>query len=842
MAKDAKTVHPEAQLEQRSSDLRVPLDRTDLYAKMSLFAGLKPDVFEKFPGTGIVRRYRKGEVICRQGDAGWTAFYILSSEDALELIRGTLKTDLSGQKRAELAQDEAALQGFLGSTNDPTGTAQARTVASVYLSLARTASSGKKGWLGHLRDRLFGAPADRAATEPRAIPIDGPTDIDYQSLRAALREGELFGEMSCFYRTPRSATVVADRDCYMLEMLRNILDNLKKDKKFKDRLDKTYKERVLDLQMRNLALFKDLRKEQIQLLREKAELRSFRAGQVICDENDRSDEMFVIRSGLVKVVKNVSALFTAEDIRRWKNLKFQAEGAQAKVLQGLPENVQALIQSNHDGSALSESDRQAIAQAFNTIVKAGPLWKVKELEAAARDARFVEQLAELPDLPKDWPELQIRRLNRLMLELVLFGAPMLNRPPDVETVLAYASRGESIGEMGLMNGDPRSATCIAYVHPREGLARKEAAKQDEEVVETVHISQALFEELKQDDAFRRRVEEVIGTRRRSERAILEAPLTEAVRPVQHSEDFAKLGLIQGQRLMLIDLDRCTRCDECVRACVNTHADGRSRLFLDGPRFGQYLVPTTCRSCLDPVCMIGCPVGSIHRGDNGQIVIEDWCIGCNLCAKQCPYGSIQMHDIGIISEGAPGWRYRVADNKAGDAWTQTRFRDRAWTTADAPFRIGRDFKPQAYDFRLEFHIAGELLEGTDQFALELICPDPAALVWINGSEVKTEAKVKAGKRPFELSGNVLHGGRNVVAVWVSVPEGHTGPFFDLRLDAVHRPDLPANIAEQYVEKQVTEKAVVCDLCSGQYGQVPACVNACPHDAALRVNARVDFPTR
>jgi hypothetical protein len=29
-------------------------------------------------------------------------------------------------------------------------------------------------------------------------------------------------------------------------------------------------------------------------------------------------------------------------------------------------------------------------------------------------------------------------------------------------------------------------------------------------------------------------------------------------------------------------------------------------------------------------------------------------------------------------------------------------------------------------------------------------------------------------------------------------------------------------------------------SRQFGQVPACVTACPHDAAMRVNARFEFP--
>ena len=38
-------------------------------------------------------------------------------------------------------------------------------------------------------------------------------------------------------------------------------------------------------------------------------------------------------------------------------------------------------------------------------------------------------------------------------------------------------------------------------------------------------------------------------------------------------------------------------------------------------------------------MIGCPVDAIHRGKHQQIVIEDHCIGCGLCANNCPYGNI-----------------------------------------------------------------------------------------------------------------------------------------------------------------------------------------------------------
>ena len=102
--------------------------------------------------------------------------------------------------------------------------------------------------------------------------------------------------------------------------------------------------------------------------------------------------------------------------------------------------------------------------------------------------------------------------------------------------------------------------------------------------------------------------------------------------------------------MLIDLDSCTRCGACVRACIETHDDGYSRLFLDGPRFDRFLVPSACRNCIDPACMIGCPVGSIQKGDGGQIVIR--------IARSEEHVIVSIEDTGIGM--TPGQLGRIFD--------------------------------------------------------------------------------------------------------------------------------------------------------------------------------------
>lgn len=125
--------------------------------------------------------------------------------------------------------------------------------------------------------------------------------------------------------------------------------------------------------------------------------------------------------------------------------------------------------------------------------------------------------------------------------------------------------------------------------------------------------------------------------------------------------FLSQGLMEAQSLLVLDLDKCTRCDECVRACADAH-DGVSRLIRDGLRLDHYLVATSCRQCKDPLCMVGCPVGAIRRRDSLEITIEDWCIGCGLCANNCPYGNINMHPFQVQTEDLSHPGRRIAEVK------------------------------------------------------------------------------------------------------------------------------------------------------------------------------------
>ncbi len=121
------------------------------------------------------------------------------------------------------------------------------------------------------------------------------------------------------------------------------------------------------------------------------------------------------------------------------------------------------------------------------------------------------------------------------------------------------------------------------------------------------------------------------------------------RNLKHSElvEFALgKGLVQGNSILLIDLETCVRCDDCVRGCASAHQN-RPRFVREGEKYGKFLIARSCYHCEDPVCLIGCPTGAIRRANVEDVVEinEKICIGCGNCATRCPYDAIVMHDTG-----------------------------------------------------------------------------------------------------------------------------------------------------------------------------------------------------
>src|SRR3989442_9306203 len=182
---------------------------------LPMFRGVSGTFLELNRGAVLRRTFQPGEIICREGEYGSTAFYILSGE--VEIF---IETPIAHVK-------DRARKGGGG-------------VAHFFQRLSALVSSDDD---------------PRDDSPRRLIPIDAPIDLEYDNPIAQLGPGDLFGEMTCMSLYPRSATVRAVEETVVLEMLRNVLSVLQRNRRFKAQLDERYRQRALDTHLRSVPIF-----------------------------------------------------------------------------------------------------------------------------------------------------------------------------------------------------------------------------------------------------------------------------------------------------------------------------------------------------------------------------------------------------------------------------------------------------------------------------------------------------------------------------------------------------------------------------------------------------------
>jgi len=202
-----------------------------------------------------------------------------------------------------------------------------------------------------------------------------------------------------------------------------------------------------------------------------------------------------------------------------------------------------------------------------------------------------------------------------------------------QVAVGHAHSGQLFGQLSLMGDPVRRETARAAVQ-----------------VETISLKAPEFLALLKKDPGRI--------------APLQSGTTEQLRRISEMEAqpegghlvsfLMREGLGEATNAIVIDETLCVGCDNCEKACAETHG-GRSRLDRKaGASHASVHVPVSCRHCEKPHCMKDCPVDAIHRAPSGEVFIDQSCIGCGNCQSNCPYSAIRMEYDAPKKPGLLSW--------------------------------------------------------------------------------------------------------------------------------------------------------------------------------------------
>jgi thioredoxin reductase/Fe-S-cluster-containing dehydrogenase component/CRP-like cAMP-binding protein len=220
------------------------------------------------------------------------------------------------------------------------------------------------------------------------------------------------------------------------------------------------------------------------------------------------------------------------------------------------------------------------------------------------------------------------------LHIIRSGGVALSRNIGGTEVLVSEVRGGGrIGDMALMGDPTRRETARATV-----------------AVETIEVRRQEFIDLVRKDEKQIKVLQATVSRHVTDKARM------AVRPESGTvmKFLMAEGLGEATNVLVIDETLCVGCDNCEKACAETHG-GISRLKRrEGPSLAEVHIPVACRHCEQPHCMKDCPPNASRRAETGEVYINDSCIGCGNCVTNCPYDVISLNYDAPEKPGLLSW--------------------------------------------------------------------------------------------------------------------------------------------------------------------------------------------
>ena len=391
---------------------------------------------------------------------------------------------------------------------------------------------------------------------------------------------------------------------------------------------------VLALIRENIPMFSELNALLLRELMIEATIHRPKAGDVVFTRNDYTNSFFTVVDGEVaieidpedssKVVVLGQGQFFGEmgllsGRRRTATVRAHSES----ILLEVPRRTMLKLISSVE-SVKRVIDQAAIVRQINTFLAP---------DATAEDLAEVLETGSIEYFKPE--EILFNEGDEAdSVHLIRRGSVTVSkRIGGKEVVVAYVPAGHYVGEIAILSDAPRTATIRAAV-----------------ATETIKMDGGAFKRLLDQNAtLKAEVEARLGER-----------LVESERMSQFSdaggiiEFLIAQGIGEATDVLLIDESLCVRCNNCEKACAESH-DGISRLNREaGPTFANLHVPTSCRHCEHPHCMADCPPDAIHRAQNGEVFINDSCIGCGNCERNCPYGVIQLSAKPLAKPSLMSW--------------------------------------------------------------------------------------------------------------------------------------------------------------------------------------------